>query len=279
MMLHDLTESSGRVCPSLPSLLSPAEVEPCHISTTCACAGNSTTRVCVSLTSTAMPSSPPHQPPPRSSDAAAQQGVSPANRKVSFDAHSPRAGKHQAPPSKAAPPAAAAASCPDADTHVNQLFSPSGPARQDSWTIEAQRSDRPPMAEPGSSSSSAANAAALDCSPASNSLLGSYTPASAGYLESARKVDDLRGRLESLEAALREMESKAVAQLDRSLQDKVLATAGGCSRCCTAREPASQHNNEDVMRRAVYKHLGIPDVLRWSGRLEPCMPGVSTTEL
>lgn len=169
-----------------------------------------------------MPSSPTHQLPPPLSDAAAQQGASPANRKVGFGASSPQAGKHQAPPSKAPPPAAAAASCADAGTHFNQLFSPSGPARQDSWTIEAQRSDRAPMAEAGSSGA----AAVADSSPAASSLLGSYTPASAGFLESARKVDDLRGRLESLEAALREMESKAVAQLDRSLQDKVLATAG-----------------------------------------------------
>lgn len=45
-------------------------------------------------------------------------------------------------------------------------------------------------------------------------------------LHTCTQVDDLRGRLESLEASLREMESKAVAHLDKSLQDKVLATAG-----------------------------------------------------
>lgn len=45
-----------------------------------------------------------------------------------------------------------------------------------------------------------------------------YTPASSGWLESARKVDDLTGRLESLEAALRDMEAKAVQHLDKSLQ-------------------------------------------------------------
>ncbi|KAL4452503.1 hypothetical protein ABPG75_008165 [Micractinium tetrahymenae] len=167
--------------------------------------------------------SPTHQlPPPHSSDIVGPQRASPTSRKVSFGASSPAAPKQQASPGKAAAAAAAAASC--ADTHFNQLFSP-GLARQDSWTIEAQRSDRPRMAEPGSSGSAAAAAAAGECSPAASSLPGAFTPASAGYLESARKVDDLQGRLESLEAALREMESKAVAQLDRSLQDKVLATA------------------------------------------------------
>ncbi|GAB4818762.1 hypothetical protein N2152v2_005808 [Parachlorella kessleri] len=53
----------------------------------------------------------------------------------------------------------------------------------------------------------------------------SCTPASATWLESARKVDDLQNRLQSLEEALQAMEAKAVRQLDKHLQDKVLATA------------------------------------------------------
>lgn len=44
------------------------------------------------------------------------------------------------------------------------------------------------------------------------------TPGSAAWLESARKVDDLRARLEGLEAALRGMEAQAVQQLDKHLQ-------------------------------------------------------------
>ena len=100
--------------------------------------------------------------------------------------------------------AVAAASHPLHSSSYNELFSP---VSDDSWTIEAQRS--------GSK---------MEASPLA------YTPASASFLESARKADDLRGRLESLEAALKEMETKAVAHLDRSLQEKVLATAGKFGR-------------------------------------------------
>lgn len=88
--------------------------------------------------------------------------------------------------------------------YSNDLFS-------GSWTIEAQRTGRMDLVDSGST-------------PASSTA--AYTPASTGYLESARKVDDLRGRLEGLEQALKEMESKAVAHLDKQLQEKVLATAG-----------------------------------------------------
>ncbi|KAL4853115.1 hypothetical protein ACK3TF_005894 [Chlorella vulgaris] len=87
--------------------------------------------------------------------------------------------------------------------YSNDLFS-------GSWTIEAQRMGRMDLVDSGST-------------PASSTA--AYTPASTGYLESARKVDDLRGRLEGLEQALKEMESKAVAHLDKQLQEKVLATA------------------------------------------------------
>ena len=100
--------------------------------------------------------------------------------------------------------AAGAASHPLHSSSFNELFSL---ASDDSWTIEAQRSGSKMEASP------------LTC-----------TPGSASFLESARKADDLRGRLESLEAALKEMESKAVAHLDRSLQEKVLATAGKFGR-------------------------------------------------
>jgi hypothetical protein len=93
--------------------------------------------------------------------------------------------------------------------HKNELFSPGHSVG--SWTIEAQRTGRMDLVD--SSSTPASSTAA-------------YTPASTGYLESARKVDNLRGRLEGLEQALKEMESKAVAHLDKQLQEKVLATAG-----------------------------------------------------
>ncbi|PSC72223.1 expressed protein isoform A [Micractinium conductrix] len=101
--------------------------------------------------------------------------------------------------------------------------------RQGSWTIEAQRTDRMEALN-----SSSPPPAASEASPLPSLLLsggagsvGAMTssPASVGYLESARKAEELRGRLERLEAALREMESKAVAHLDKSLQDKVLTTA------------------------------------------------------
>lgn len=45
-----------------------------------------------------------------------------------------------------------------------------------------------------------------------------YSPASASLLASVKKVDDLRSRLEQLEATLKEMESRAVEQLDAQLQ-------------------------------------------------------------
>ena len=151
----------------------------------------------------ATPASPPCQPPHL------QQPVPPASlgRKVHFGTPEgqtqERSGAGEPSPSgvelKAAA-AAVAASHPLHSSSYNELFSP---ASDDSWTIEAQRS--------GSK---------MEASPLS------YTPASASFLESSRKADDLRGRLESLEAALKEMESKAVAHLDRSLQEKVLATAG-----------------------------------------------------
>jgi hypothetical protein len=51
-----------------------------------------------------------------------------------------------------------------------------------------------------------------------STLVSDYTPASAAWLESARKVDDLRSRLQSLEEALQNMEAKAVQQLDKHLQ-------------------------------------------------------------
>jgi hypothetical protein len=79
----------------------------------------------------------------------------------------------------------------------NQLFSPV-PQRQDSWTIEAQRSDMAdarsisPVVPPGHNDQG---------TPASSAA--TYTPASTAYLESARKVDDLRSRLEGLEQALK----------------------------------------------------------------------------
>ncbi|EFN54920.1 expressed protein [Chlorella variabilis] len=110
----------------------------------------------------------------------------------------------QSPGSKATPAAA----------FQNQLFSP-GLQRQGSWTIEAQRSGRMEAAVHSSASAGCG---------ASPSTGWTDTPASAPYLES-HKVDDLWGRLESLEQALKDMESKAVQHLDISLQEKVLATA------------------------------------------------------
>ena len=44
--------------------------------------------------------------------------------------------------------------------------------------------------------------------PSLGAASGAYTPASSTWLESARKVNDLQDRLASLEAALKDMESK-----------------------------------------------------------------------
>lgn len=110
----------------------------------------------------------------------------------------------------------------------NELFCP-GPQRQGSWTIEAQRSGGLYVMNSSDSPMPAGGGASGGLLLGEGSPAGSaaaYTPASAAFLQSARKVDDLRGRLESLEQALREMESKAVAHLDSKLQEKVLATAG-----------------------------------------------------
>lgn len=122
--------------------------------------------------------------------------------------------------------------------------------RQGSWTIEAQRTDRMEALN-----SSSPPPAASEASPLPSLLLsggagsvGAMTssPASVGYLESARKAEELRGRLERLEAALREMESKAVAHLDKSLQDKVLTTAGGC--CRVSAEVLAERAGEERVR-------------------------------
>lgn len=172
-----------------------------------------------------MPASPTasSQPPPGGEACR----PSPPSRKVHFDtaaSETPEACKRRhslsasGKASAEAGAAAAAGGCEPSPSlpgsvhaSVNHLFSPR-PEKDDSWTIEAQRSDRMAAAEaPGTALSGAAGAGeeGSPLSLLSGGPAGSYTPASAGFLESARKVDDLRGRLESLEAALKEMESKA----------------------------------------------------------------------
>ena len=81
---------------------------------------------------------------------------------------------------------------------TTQLFeSPpgAGPARQDSWLIEAQRSDRMEALQQQQATVAAAPAlsslgaqAAGDAASPSLGGGGAYTPASGGWLESARKV-------------------------------------------------------------------------------------------
>ena len=74
---------------------------------------------------------------------------------------------------------------------------------QGGWKIGSSPASK---AEHISGGSAAADAALL------------YSPASTSLLASVKKVDDLRARLEQLEATLRDMESRAVEQLDAQLQ-------------------------------------------------------------
>ncbi|PRW57342.1 hypothetical protein C2E21_3821 [Chlorella sorokiniana] len=124
-------------------------------------------------------------------------------------------------------PAAAAAATAGASSelplshHTNALFSPE--RTEGGWTIGAQRSDQMEVPEAAGGGEPLASPSPLPSLGAASGA--SYTPASSTWLESARKVNDLQDRLASLEAALKDMESKAVAHLDKSLQEKVLATA------------------------------------------------------
>lgn len=82
------------------------------------------------------------------------------------------------------------------------------------------------------------------------------------------QVDDLRGRLEALEDSLREMEGRAVAHLDRSLQEKVLATAGACCARCRPGERGAPHRIPPVLLR-ITAHGCLPASWRCLRVLQP----------
>lgn len=138
-----------------------------------------------------------------------QQLVSPAlSKKVSFvEAPGGEEGAcKSSPDGKAAAAAVAGADCSELPLshHTNALFSPE--RAEGGWTIGAQRSDQmegPEAAAGGEPLASPSPLASLGAASGA-----AYTPASSTWLESTRKVNDLQGRLASLEAALKDMESK-----------------------------------------------------------------------
>lgn len=111
--------------------------------------------------------------------------------------------KASSPDGKAAAGAPGAA-CPELPlSHTNALFSPE--RQEGGWTIGAQHSgmEAPVAAAGGDPLASPSPLPSLGAASGA-----AYTPASSTWLESARKVSDLQGRLASLEAALKDMESK-----------------------------------------------------------------------
>lgn len=168
-----------------------------------------------------------------------QQLVSPAlSKKVSFvEAPGGEEGVcKSSPDGKAATAAVPGADCSELPLshHTNALFSPE--RAEGGWTIGAQRSDRMEVPEAAGGGEPLASPSPLPSLGAASGA--AYTPASSTWLESARKVNDLQGRLASLEAALKDMESKVGhcgrgrrgRQMPASVRDgRRLGAAGPCS--------------------------------------------------
>ena len=132
----------------------------------------------------------------------------PSAKKVQFlEAHLDAGALKASPDGKAAAAGAAGAACPElplGSSHTNALFSPERP--EGGWTISAQRADRMEEPEAAAGGEPLASPSPLPSIGAASGA--AYTPASSTWLESARKVSDLQDRLASLEAALKDMESK-----------------------------------------------------------------------
>lgn len=130
-----------------------------------------------------------HSPPP-----APQNTPATAKKAVGFTASAAPANPAQELKAGVAAAGASPLFGAEAQLCTNQLYeSPPGAglARQDSWRIEAQRSDRMEAPQPQQAAAVApalSGLGALAGDVASPSLSGAYTPASGGWLESARKV-------------------------------------------------------------------------------------------
>ncbi len=151
----------------------------------------------------------------------------PSAKKVQFLEANLDAGALKASPDgKAAAAGAAGAACPElplGSSHTNALFSPERP--EGGWTISAQRADRMEEPEAAAGGEPLASPSPLPSIGAASGA--AYTPASSTWLESARKVSDLQDRLVSLEAALKDMESKVGCGVRLSAQGALRGQVSG----------------------------------------------------